>query len=596
MYRKVTFIIFAIAFISVISACSNTPSDATSSSDDVIVSGGGSIISTNTGLNIEIIEGSSGNVVVDNSETDGLTVSVGAFIASLSLNISRSEGSIIELMINGTLVESYTSSMDPISIPFSSDQTIAEVELVNVRENGSVIGRVTFTLQREVVANSNLIIDITSEIEHFRGIDADAERYVVGSPAQNNVTILKKVNDRYEVEQEIAPFFKKDRDIFGFSVAIDGNYLAIGAIGDDSNAVGVFEGTNVDELRAHGRNNSSREAGAVYVYKKSIPVSEEDNVWQLVSYIKPSEVKRNQYLGYDLEIVDHGNDLFTLAVSLPSAEVYMKNGRRKVPSFRRGKVNVYSNIHAGELGALELKQTLSVNVENFDKKDFFGYDIDMNERHLVVGALYESSDSNVLANEGLLESGAAFVYSRNSINNNFGTHTFLKADNIQARAKFGASVAVDGNTVFVGSPKNSSSLTGVHEAQDMSVDAVNSGAVHVFSLSHNGMWESEGFIKAPNAEAGDTFGYSVHAYQGVLAVGSPREDGSAQSSLGSFNDAASNSGAVYVYSKNMTSNQWENVAYLKSPTVLENAHIGIKNIRIHRDQIFVSRGRGGLNL
>ena len=596
MNGKVASIIFVIVLISMVNGCSKMSlEDAGSVSNDEGIANDDSMISSSSGFSMDLIQDHTNNVLLESHEDGRLTVTVSPFISSVLADISAQENTVIEVSVNGEMVNSYTASSQHIVIPFSPTQVAAEVEIINISSNGEILDRVNLTLQRERIANSDLLVDLNDDFESIRSIDISGEYVVVGSAAQGTATILKQVNGEYVREQEITNF-NDDNDLFGFSVAIDGNYLAVGAIGDDSNAVGVFEDSDVEELSAHGINNSSRETGAVYVWKKSIPASEEDNSWRLVSYVKPSEVKSRQYFGRDIEIIDHGNDLFTLAVAAPSGEVYQKNNRRTVATFRTGIVNVYSNIHDGQAGALELKQTLTVDSDNFDKKDFFGFDIDMNEKHLVVGAIYESSDSNVLANEGLLESGAAFVYSRNSINNNFGTHTFLKATHIQAGAKFGASVAVDGDTVFIGSPKNSSSLTGVNAGQDTSADAVDSGAVHVFSLSQSGLWESKNFIKAPNAGAEDTFGLSIHAHKGILVVASPREDGNAQSRLGSFNDALSNSGSVYVYSENMHSKQWENVAYLKSPTPQENAHIGIKNIRIHGDQIFVLKGNGRLSL
>ncbi|HCY63141.1 MAG TPA: hypothetical protein DHV59_09985 [Oxalobacteraceae bacterium] len=74
-----------------------------------------------------------------------------------------------------------------------------------------------------------------------------------------------------------------------------------------------------------------------------------------------------------------------------------------------------------------------------------------------------------------------------------------------------------------------------------------------------------GYMKAPNANANDEFGYSVAlaADGSTLAVGAHREDSNATGVNGNQgNNSATDSGAVYVFSR--SGNTWNQQAYIKA--------------------------------
>jgi trimeric autotransporter adhesin len=86
-------------------------------------------------------------------------------------------------------------------------------------------------------------------------------------------------------------------DLFGTSVALSGDTLAVGAFREDSGARGV--GGDQDD-------NSASDSGAVYVFRRS------GTVWQQEAYIKASNTGADDYFGYSVALSGD-----TLAVGAP---------------------------------------------------------------------------------------------------------------------------------------------------------------------------------------------------------------------------------------------------------------------------------------
>jgi hypothetical protein len=139
---------------------------------------------------------------------------------------------------------------------------------------------------------------------------------------------------------------------------------------------------------------------------------------------------------------------------------------------------------------------------------------------------------------------------------------YVKASHVERGDMFGFSVALSaaGSTLAVGALGEDSQATGVNGNQ-VNNAAPQSGAVSVFRLTV-GAATQLAFIKASNTGAADVFGISLalSADGNVLAVGAYGEDSSAIANQA--DNAASQSGAAYVFrSRNGV---WAQEAYLKS--------------------------------
>ncbi len=156
----------------------------------------------------------------------------------------------------------------------------------------------------------------------------------------------------------------------------------------------------------------------------------------------------------------------------------------------------------------------------------------------------------------------------------------LQASNAEGGDRFGASVSLsgDGNTLAVGAFGEAGSSIGVNGVQDDNT-ATNSGAVYLFRRI-GGAWSQQAYIKASNTGRGDYFGFSVslNGDGNTLAVGSFSEDGSSTGVNGAQDDnAASDSGAVYVFRFNTTSSIWSQQAYIKASStgVFDNFGVSV---------------------
>ena len=93
------------------------------------------------------------------------------------------------------------------------------------------------------------------------------------------VFVFKRNSDQWTEDEIIFPGNASAYDNFGaaLSVSKDGNYLAIGAFGEDSDLLGIhYDVPSVDNDNAEG-------SGAVYIYKNN------RGVWDRISFIKPKD-------------------------------------------------------------------------------------------------------------------------------------------------------------------------------------------------------------------------------------------------------------------------------------------------------------------
>jgi hypothetical protein len=161
--------------------------------------------------------------------------------------------------------------------------------------------------------------------------------------------------------------------------------------------------------------------------------------------------------------------------------------------------------------------------------------------------------------DSLVYAGAAYVFARTG--GVWSQEAYIKASNPSKNGAFGDSVALDGDTLAVGSPHEDSGAPGVN-ATATGATKLDSGAVYVFARDASG-WAQTAHIKASNPDPGDFFGVSVALSGDVLAVGAPFEASDANGINGDqTNNAAANAGAVYVFVR--SGGTWSQQAYLKA--------------------------------
>jgi len=355
-------------------------------------------------------------------------------------------------------------------------------------------------------------------------------------------------------------------DYFGYSVAVSGDTLAVGAWGDDSGASGI-NGNEVDDCGIASPINCTSNSGAVYVFKRT------GTTWAQEAYIKADN---NETLAGDEfgRAVALSND--TLVVGAPYEDgpdtgvLTSQQGMDNSPGDNMGAVYVFKR--SGSVW----NQEAYIKASNTLIGHEFGWSVALSGETLAVGAPGEESAATGI--EGLqvsdcdagslncaARSGAVYVFTRSGAT--WIQQAYIKADNTGAGDEFGFSLALSENTLAVSSIYEDSDATGTHASSTGTdnVPTFDSGAVYVFTRS-GGNWSQQAYIKGDNTGIADEFGYSLALSGETLVVGSKFEDSDAtgitRSSAGTDSGEDYDSGAAYVFTRNGIS--WSQEAYIKA--------------------------------
>lgn len=197
----------------------------------------------------------------------------------------------------------------------------------------------------------------------------------------------------------------------------------------------------------------------------------------------------------------------------------------------------------------------------------FGSSVSISGNTIVVGAPGESSNTTAVINGptagagdiSAQGAGAAYVFFYNG--SAWVQQAYLKAPDAAVAYKFGDAVAVDQDTIVVGS-----------------LDANIGGSVYVYTRSGSS-WSHQQTLSAPNVEMSDQFGYAVAVSANTLVASAVAEDGLSPLVHGpsgptgtNDNDAAIGAGAAYVFTR--SGSVWTHQAYLKAGNVADQQAFG----------------------
>jgi hypothetical protein len=234
-------------------------------------------------------------------------------------------------------------------------------------------------------------------------------------------------------------------DLFGYSVAIDGDTLVVGAAFEDG------DGSDPSD-------NSVDHAGAAYVFVW------DGTFWKEKAYLKASNIDLSyDQFGYTVAIDDG-----TIVIGSPS-----EDGDGSSPDNNDEPSSGAAYVFVGS-GSMWTQQAY-LKASNAGEKDYFGYGVAIDGDMIVVGADGEDSDGSGPANNDAKFTGAVYVFMRSGTT--WTQQAYLKADNAEAEDALGYSVDVDNGTIIAGA---------FGEASDGSDpennDIIKAGAVYVFKV------------------------------------------------------------------------------------------------------------------
>lgn len=341
---------------------------------------------------------------------------------------------------------------------------------------------------------------------------------------------------------------------FGFSLAISGDTLVVGAPSESSNQTTITNGSTASTA------TSAPDSGAAYVFVRS------GTVWSQQAYLKASNADRMDYFGISVGI--SGDTVVVGAYGERSNQTTITNGSAASADNSADDVGAaYVFVRSGT----SWSQQAYLKAPNASQAYGFGYSVAISGDTVVVGSPDERSSQTTIIN-GVGASadasapavGAAYVFVRSGLN--WSQQAYLKAPNAEADDRFGRSVAINGDTVVVGAPGEGSNQATITNGSTASADnsAPGSGAAYVF-LRQGTTWSHQAYLKASNATPFADFGKSVAISGQTVVVGAPREASNqttiTNGSTASANNSAPGAGAAYVFLRNGST--WSQQAYLK---------------------------------
>ena len=330
-------------------------------------------------------------------------------------------------------------------------------------------------------------------------------------------------------------------DGFGYSVALEGDTLVVGAPWESSNSTGV-NGNQAD--------NSATFAGAVYVFTRT------GGVWTQQAYLKASNSDAGDNFGTAVTLSGETLAVGALYEASNATGVNGNEADNSVTYPYAGAVYVFTRTAGVWTQQAYLKASNSAAL--------FGYTVALaGDDTLAVGAPWEGSNATGVNGNQTDHSaplaGAVYVFTR--IAGVWTQQAYLKASNTDAGDRFGQGLAFDGDTLVAGARFEASAASGLNGDQTDNSAPI-AGAVYVFTRT-GGIWTQQTYLKASNAGANQNFGGSVAIAGDLMVVGARLEDSNATGINGNQgNNTAPDSGAVYLFTR--SGGVWTQKAYLKA--------------------------------
>ena len=312
-------------------------------------------------------------------------------------------------------------------------------------------------------------------------------------------------------------------DLFGYSVAVDGNTAVIGA-------------HEADYIDLNDSSNDLADSGAAYVFTKV------SGVWKQVAKLTADDGAANDEFGYSVAV-----DGDTIVVGAHLDDGTDSGGNAITDS---GSAYVFTKPASGWA---DMTKTAKLTAFGVAAGDEFGISVAVDGYTIVVGA--HQNDSN---------KGAAYIFTRFrgvwgnapvSGNHRVETAKLVAADGA-ANDEFGISVALDGDTAVIGARQ----------------DDTRNGSAYVFTKV-SGVWSQKAKLIASDGAADDEFGISVAVDGDTIVVGARQDD-----------DNGNQSRSAYVFIR--VSGVWSQNAKLTASDGAANDEFGI-SVAVDGDTIMV---------
>jgi hypothetical protein len=385
--------------------------------------------------------------------------------------------------------------------------------------------------------------------ESSRATGVDGNQVLDSAPRSGAVYVFRDTDTGWQQEAYVKASNTESEDSFGWSVALSGDTLVVGAPNEDSAARGV----NGDQRL---ESSATRGSGAVYVFRRN------GTMWEQEAYLKPSNNGDPAQIGigFGTSVAVSGD---TLVVGAPYEDSWATgvNGDQAGVPLTDGDSGA---AYVFRRNGTTWEQEAYVKASNTDDQELFGWSVGVSGDTIAVGAPWEDSAARGIDgaqdDDSLAGSGAVYVFRRSD--RTWEQEAYVKASNGSERDNFGGSLALLEDALVVGA-----------RGRDTGEFATGAprGAAYVFRRSGDA-WQEEAFLEAPGSRRSG-FGASVSLSDDLVVIGANHDHSSATGIDGDPEDGlASFSGAAYTFRR--TDAGWRHEAYLKASNTDEFDEFG----------------------
>ncbi len=330
--------------------------------------------------------------------------------------------------------------------------------------------------------------------------EADDEIGMNPLSSSGSAYIFKQTAGVWSQQQKIVASDREGGDQFGSTVSISGDYAVVGAAGEDENASGL---------------DSFRNSGSAYIYKQTA------GVWNEQQKIVASDRAKDDNFSTSLAI---SGDYIIAGAAYESEDA---NGNNTLGA--AGSAYIFKQT------AGVWSQQQKIVASDRAGSDFYGIRASINGDYAVVGAYGEAHDVN--GNNQFSYSGSAYIYKQTA--GVWSEQQKIVASDRASSDFFGISVSVSGDYVIVGSYAED------HDANGNNMIS-GAGSAYIYKQTA-GVWSEQQKIVAgrtlsSDRAVDDQFGYTVAISGDYAVVGAPYEDEDA-AGANTFTDA----GAAYIF-------------------------------------------------
>jgi len=335
-----------------------------------------------------------------------------------------------------------------------------------------------------------------------------------------SVYVFTRTGTLWALQGKLTPSDGAPDDLFGGHVAVDGDTIVVGALGDDDNGLdsgSVYVYTRTGTVWALQGKLTARDGAVGDRFGESVTVDgdtivsgareDDDNGIDSGSafvFTRTGTVWTQQ--GKLTASDGASDDFFGFSVAINGDTIVIGAFRDDDNGFNSGSAYVFTR--TGTVWALQEKLTAGDGAS----EDLFGFSVAINGDTIVIGA-FRDDDARI-------DSGSAYVFTRTGMV--WTQQGKLTASDGSFDDLFGFSVAVSEDTIVIGTRLDDD-------------NGSDSGSAYVFTRTGT-VWAQQGKLTASDGASGDFFGASVAIDEDTIVIGAVFDD-----------DNGDQSGSAYVF-------------------------------------------------